>query len=103
MRSGYFRKFCIHPCRKNRKKRESRLKENLFIHRLGFPEGQYTQYTYLLLMYETEDGPWSMDAAVLERLCEKERTMLQAIDNQVLEIQPTSEEDLELIFGKLRI
>lgn len=73
------------------------------IHRLGLPEGQYTQYTYLQLTYETEDGSWSMDAAVLERLCEKERTMLQAIDNQVLETQPTSEEDLDLIFSKLKL
>lgn len=72
------------------------------IHRLGLPEGQYTQYTYLQLMYETEDGSWSMDSDVLHLLQEKEQTMLQAIDNQVLEILPSSEEDLELIFGKLK-
>ena len=73
------------------------------IHRLGLPEGQYTQYTYLQLTYRTEDGPWSMDAAVLDRLHEKEQTMLRAIDDQVLETLPTSEEDLDLIFGKLRL
>ena len=73
------------------------------IHRLGLPDGQYTQYTYLQLMYKTEDGPWSMDAAVLDRLYEKEQTMLQAIDNQVLETLPTTEEDLDLIFEKLKL
>ncbi len=73
------------------------------IHRLGLPEGQYTQYTYLQLLYETEDGHWSMDAAVLDRLREKEQTMLRAIDEHILETLPTSEEDLDLIFRKLRL
>lgn len=73
------------------------------IHRLGLPEGQYTQYTYLQLLYETEDGPWSMDAAVLDRLREKEQTMLRAIDEHILETLPTSEEDLDLIFSKLKL
>ena len=71
------------------------------IHRLGLPEGQYTQYDYLQVTYETEDGPWSMDAAVYDRLKEKEQIMLDAIDNHILETMPTSEEDLEIIFAKL--
>ena len=71
------------------------------IHRLGLPEGQYTQYDYLQVTYETEDGPWSMDAAVYDRLKEKEQIMLDAIDNHILETMPTSEEDLEIIFSKL--
>lgn len=71
------------------------------IHRLGLPQGQYTQYTYLQTEYETENGPWSMDGAVYRRLLEKEQTMLEAIDRQTLEVMPTSEEDLEMIFGSL--
>lgn len=71
------------------------------IHRLGLPEGQYTQYIYLQTEYETGDGTWSMDDAVYRRLLEKEQTMLEAIDRRVLEVLPTSEEDLEMIFGPL--
>ena len=71
------------------------------IHRLGLPEGQYTQYYYLQLTYQTEDGAWSLDGAVYDRLREKERIMLEAIDCQRLERMPTSEEDLDTIFGGL--
>ena len=71
------------------------------IHRLGLPEGQYTQYYYLETGYQTDDGPWSMDQAIYDRLKEKEQIMLDAIDNHVLETMPTSEEDLEIIFAKL--
>ena len=71
------------------------------IHRLGLPEGQYTQYYYLETDYQTDDGPWSMDQAIYDRLKEKEQIMLDAIDNHVLETMPTSEEDLEIIFAKL--
>ena len=72
------------------------------IHRLGLPPGQYTQYTYLQVEYWTENGPWSMEGQVYRRLREKEQTMRSAIDRQVLEVQPTSQEDLEVIFGDLR-
>ena len=71
------------------------------IHRLGLPEGQYTQYYYLGTEYQTDDGPWFMDQAIYDRLKEKEQIMLDAIDNHVLETMPTSEEDLEIIFAKL--
>lgn len=71
------------------------------IHRLGLPDGQYTQYYYLQVQYETENGAWSLDDAVYRRLKEKEQIMLDAIDNHVLEALPTSEEDLEIIFAKL--
>lgn len=71
------------------------------IHRLGLPETQYTQYYFQQLVYQTEDGPWSLDEAIYSRLKEKEQIMLDAIDNHVLEAMPTSEEDLELIFSKL--
>ena len=72
------------------------------IHRLGLPEGQYTQYHFMQLLYQTKDeGAWSMDGMVYERLKEKEQTMLNAIDNHVLETMPTSQEDLDLIFEQL--
>ena len=73
------------------------------IHRLGLRDGQYTQYSYLQLTYPTEDGPWSMDEEVFLRLQTKEQTMLNAIDKQILETLPTSEEDLDLIFNKLKL
>ena len=70
------------------------------IHRLGLPEGQYTQYYYMQLQYETDDGKWSLGRAVYDRLREKEKIMLDAIDKQFLEVMPTSDEDLEIIFSK---
>ena len=71
------------------------------IHRLGLPEDQYTQYYYHQLSYQTEDGAWSLDEAVYQRLMEKEQIMLDAIDNHVLEAMPTSDEDLDKIFERL--
>lgn len=70
------------------------------IHRLGLPNDQYTQYYYHQLSYQTEDGTWSLDEAIYNRLKEKEKIMLDAIDNHVLEAMPTSDEDLEVIFSK---
>ena len=70
------------------------------IHRLGLPDGQYTQYYYQQISYKTDDGLWSLGEAVYNRLKEKEQIMLDAIDNHVLEAMPTSEEDLEIIFSK---
>ena len=70
------------------------------IHRLGLPDDQYTQYYYHQLSYQTEDGTWSLGEAVYQRLKEKEQIMLDAIDNHVLEVMPTSDEDLEKIFSK---
>lgn len=70
------------------------------IHRLGLPDDQYTQYYYHQVFYDTEYGSWSLNEAVYNRLKEKEKNMLDAIDNHVLEAMPTSEEDLEIIFSK---
>lgn len=70
------------------------------IHRLGLPDDQYTQYYFQQVFYQTDDGVWSLDEAVYQRLKEKEQIMLDAIDHHVLEAMPTSKEDLELIFGK---
>lgn len=71
------------------------------IHRLGLPKGQYTQYVFLQTKYLTEDGPWSMEGIVYRRLRQKEQTMLEAIGRRTLEVLPTSEEDLEMIFKPL--
>lgn len=71
------------------------------IHRLGLSKGQYTQYTFLQVEYLTEHGPWSMEGVVYQRLRQKEQTMLEAIGRRTLEVLPTSEEDLEMIFRPL--
>jgi Superfamily II DNA/RNA helicases, SNF2 family len=70
------------------------------IHRLGLEDNQYTQYYYLENYYEDDDN-FSMDAKIHERLIEKEKIMLDAIDSNILESMPTSEEELELIFAKI--
>ena len=69
------------------------------IHRLGLPEGQYTQYYYMQQFYKTEK--FSLGKEIYDRLKEKERMMLDAIDRHQLESLPTCEEDLQLIFQKL--
>lgn len=68
------------------------------IHRLGLPDGQYTQYYYHQSSYQTSEGVWSLGENIYKRLKEKEMIMLNAIDNHVLETMPTSEDDLEIIF-----
>lgn len=71
------------------------------IHRLGLPDNQYTQYYYMqdFFMYDGEE--FSVDEKVYLRLQEKEKVMLEAIDNQELEPAYTSEEDLKIIFGDI--
>ena len=49
--------------------------------------------------YDGED--FSMDEKIYLRLQEKEKIMLDAIDNQELEPVYTSEEDLKIIFGSI--
>lgn len=71
------------------------------IHRLGLPDGQYTQYYYLKEMYADEDGAFALGERIYDRLKEKEQIMLNAIENQVLEKVTSTEEDLELIFKGL--
>ena len=44
------------------------------------------------------DEPFSLGLATYDRLKEKEKIMLDAIDADLLEIMPTTEEDLNLIF-----
>lgn len=71
------------------------------IHRLGLPENQYTQFYFLQTMYPVDSGYYSMDQQIYERLKTKEETMLKAIDSQILEQMPTSDEELEIIFSPL--
>ena len=72
------------------------------INRLGLPANQYTQYYFIRSDYSGEKGEWSIDEEVYNRLKDKEEIMLNAIDRNVLEIMPTSMEDLDLIFSKLK-
>lgn len=71
------------------------------IHRLGLPEGQDTRYYYLCEDYLHKGKPYSMDQQIYERLQMKEQTMLRAIDADLIETQPTTEEDLDAIFAGL--
>ena len=71
------------------------------IHRLGLPEGQYTQYYYLQNWFNKNKLPFSLDEAIYRRLLEKEQTMLNAIDKDILEKMTTPEADVELIFKDL--
>ena len=71
------------------------------IHRLGLPKGQYTQYAFLQTEIPGGERPRSMEGVVYRRLCQKEQTMLEAIGRRTLEVLPTSEEDLEMIFKPL--
>lgn len=72
------------------------------IHRLGLPQGQYTQYYFLQEQFFTVDGePFSLDQKIYLRLKEKEQIMLDAIENSVLEKGSTPQEDLDLIFSDL--
>jgi hypothetical protein len=65
------------------------------------PDDQYTQYYYHQVFYNTDEGVWSLDEAIYQRLLEKESIMLDAIANRKLEVMPTSTEDLDIIFGKM--
>lgn len=71
------------------------------IHRLGLEENQYTQYYYLQQFYQMKNGSYSLDERVYNRLNEKERLMLEAIDNHELEILPTEDEDLQFFFNNV--
>jgi len=73
------------------------------IHRLGLPSGQYTQYYYLQNQFLTSDNEvYSLDERIYERLSEKERTMLQAIENNRLEKMTSIKDEVELIFKDLK-
>lgn len=71
------------------------------IHRLGLPEGQYTQYFFLQDVYDNYNDGYSLDENIYDRLKEKEQTMLKAIADQQLEVMPTTDDELDAIFEGL--
>jgi SNF2 family DNA or RNA helicase len=71
------------------------------IHRLGLPDNQYTQYYFLQAVNQWKDEPFSIDNEVYQRLRLKEQTMLEAINNNVLEHVVSSDVDLDIVFEKL--
>lgn len=71
------------------------------IHRLGLPEGQYTQYHFLQVHFDIRGERWSLDQRIYDRLLEKEATMLEAIDGGYLEGGYVDEEDVEIVLGDL--
>lgn len=74
------------------------------IHRLGLKEGQYTQYYFLQSIFVTRDGfEYSLDQKIYQRLLEKEKIMLDAIDEDILESLGSIEDDIEVIFKDLKL
>ena len=71
------------------------------IHRLGLPDGQYTQYYYLQDAFMVDGEEYSLDNKIYTRLLKKEEVMLHAIENNELEPVYTTEEDLAVIFKGL--
>lgn len=71
------------------------------IHRLGLPDGQYTQYYFLQTVFDLHGEEWSLDGNIYRRLLEKEQMMLDAIDRGELETGSTDESDLDVVFEGL--
>lgn len=69
------------------------------IHRLGLEKDQYTQYYFIQNYYNYNNEYVSFAEKVYDRLKEKEEIMNNAIENDILEQQVSSEEDLKLIFS----
>ena len=74
------------------------------IHRLGLNENQYTQYYFMEESFVTREGEtYSLDDKIYNRLKEKERIMLEAIDRGVLEPGTLPEDDVRLILAELKL
>ncbi len=74
------------------------------IHRLGLPQNQYTQYFYMQNIFIGKYGDsYSLDNKIYSRLQEKEKIMLDAIENNTLEQVTTLAEDLDIIFNDLQL
>lgn len=71
------------------------------IHRLGLPVGQYTDYKFLAVNYDFDGEGYSLDEEIYNRLKLKEDIMLNAINNNILEIPVSSDQDLDAIFKEL--
>ncbi|MRG85975.1 SNF2-related protein [Salinibacillus xinjiangensis] len=63
------------------------------IHRLGLPDGQYTQYYYFMLENKSEEQRNTIDEKIYIRLKEKEKQMLDAIEGDVLTPEPSDDMD----------
>lgn len=55
------------------------------IHRLGLPRDQYTQYYFLETIFNKDTQMISLDEQIYDRLDQKEKVMLNAIENDCLE------------------
>lgn len=74
------------------------------IHRLGLAEDQYTQYYFMQKEFSNNNHmSYSLGEQIYDKLVEKERIMLDAIDKDRLEILGTSDEELDLIFSDLNL
>ncbi len=72
------------------------------IHRLGLPEGQYTQYYFMTQSFELDSKRnFSLSYEIYKRLKKKENMMLKAIDLHILENLTSFEDDLKIIFNNL--
>ncbi len=71
------------------------------IHRFGLAPGQYTQYHFLQTEFFMDDAPMSLDGEILTRLNNKERIMLDAIENDSIEHFTTTREEVEEMVLKL--
>lgn len=66
------------------------------IHRLGLKENQYTQYYYIETFSQSiEKSLYSLDEKIPQRLKYKEKLMIKAIENNVLEKIVTTEENIK--------
>lgn len=73
------------------------------IHRLGLEKNQYTQYYFGKTNYIVNNRNFSLDDKIYKRLCEKENTMIEAIENNRLENVTSTLEDLEIVFKEMGI
>lgn len=64
------------------------------IHRLGLPQGQYTQYHYMETFFDDSGEMVSLDREIYERLMHKEDVMREAIENDSLEHFTTTKEEI---------
>lgn len=71
------------------------------IHRLGLSDDQKTRYYFMRENFQRNDRRLSLDEAIYDRLKEKERTMLDAIDGGYLEDGYLDDEDLRIVFERL--
>lgn len=64
-------------------------------------DDQKTRYYFMRTTFESDGIPFSLDKVIYERLKEKEKIMLDAIDGGYLEDGYLDEDDLRIIFDRL--